>query len=92
MIFFLFRVVGPKKAKLDEAIESLKEKQALLAEAQAKLAELNMYLQKLQKEYEEKLEQKEELNRKVGETIIQCGQLSLQEKILLLLKILFMVH
>lgn len=59
------RVVGPKKAKLDEALDSLKEKQAMLAEAQAKLAELNMYLQKLQKEYEEKLEQKEELNRKV---------------------------
>lgn len=59
-----YRIVGPKKAKLDEALDSLKEKQALLAEAQAKLAELNMTLQKLQKEYEEKLEQKEELNRK----------------------------
>ncbi|XP_048524356.1 dynein axonemal heavy chain 2 [Dendroctonus ponderosae] len=60
----VWKVVGPKKAKLDEALDSLKEKQAMLAEAQAKLAELNMYLQKLQKEYEEKLEQKEELNRK----------------------------
>ncbi|XP_050296141.1 dynein axonemal heavy chain 2 isoform X2 [Anthonomus grandis grandis] len=60
----VWKVVGPKKAKLDEALDSLKEKQAMLAEAQAKLAELNMYLQKLQKEYDEKLEQKEELNRK----------------------------
>ncbi|KAF7269690.1 hypothetical protein GWI33_017275 [Rhynchophorus ferrugineus] len=60
----VWKIVGPKKAKLDEALDSLKEKQAMLAEAQAKLAELNMYLQKLQKEYEEKLEQKEELNRK----------------------------
>lgn len=59
-----YRYVAPKKAKLDEAMESLLEKQRLLAEAQAKLAELNMQLQKLQKEYEEKLAQKEELNRK----------------------------
>lgn len=65
LIFFL-RVVGPKQAKLDEAVESLKEKQAQLAEAQQRLAEINMTLQKLQKEYEEKLVQKEELNRKVG--------------------------
>lgn len=43
----------------------------MLAEAQAKLAELNMTLQKLQKEYEEKLEQKEELNRKVCMVLIQ---------------------
>lgn len=45
-------------------MESLKEKQRMLAEAQAKLAEINMQLQRLQKEYEEKLLQKEELNRK----------------------------
>ncbi|XP_023311334.1 dynein heavy chain 2, axonemal [Anoplophora glabripennis] len=60
----VWKIVGPKKAKLDEALESLKEKQLMLAEAQSKLAELNMTLQKLQKEYEEKLAQKEELNRK----------------------------
>lgn len=70
-IIWFFRIVGPKKAKLDEALDSLKEKQALLAEAQAKLAELNMTLQKLEKEYEEKLEQKEELNRKVCTVFIQ---------------------
>ncbi|XP_030749874.1 dynein heavy chain 2, axonemal [Sitophilus oryzae] len=77
----VWKVVGPKQAKLDEAIDSLKEKQAMLAEAQAKLAELNMYLQKLQKEYEEKLEQKEELNRKAellklklerAATLVEC--------------------
>lgn len=37
----------------------------MLAEAQAKLVEINMQLQRLQKEYEEKLAQKEELDRKV---------------------------
>ncbi|CAG9772859.1 unnamed protein product [Ceutorhynchus assimilis] len=77
----VWKVVGPKKAKLDEALDSLKEKQALLAAAQQKLAELNMYLQKLQKEYEEKLEQKEELNRKAqllrlklerAATLVEC--------------------
>lgn len=65
MLIVVFRIVGPKKAKLDDALDSLKEKQRMLAEAQMKLAELNMTLQKLQKEYEDKLAQKEELNRKV---------------------------
>lgn len=62
--FEFYRYVAPKKAKLDEAMESLREKQRMLAEAQARLAELNMQLQRLQKEYEEKLAQKEELNKK----------------------------
>ncbi|KAJ8920059.1 hypothetical protein NQ315_011713 [Exocentrus adspersus] len=71
----------PEKSKLDEALESLKEKQLMLAEAQAKLAELNMMLQKLQKEYEEKLAQKEELNKKAellklklerAATLVEC--------------------
>lgn len=66
MALIYFRVVAPKKAKFDEAMESLQEKQRLLAEAQAKLAEINMILQRLQKEYEEKLQQKEELNKKVS--------------------------
>ncbi|KAK4876213.1 hypothetical protein RN001_012635 [Aquatica leii] len=60
----VWKVVAPKKARLDEALSSLAEKQRLLAEAQAKLAELNMMLQRLQREYEEKLLMKEELNKK----------------------------
>ncbi|CAG9819075.1 unnamed protein product [Phaedon cochleariae] len=77
----VWKIVGPKKAKLDEALESLKEKQMMLAEAQAKLAELNLTLQKLQEEYEEKLAQKEELNRKAellklklerAATLVEC--------------------
>ncbi|KAB0795300.1 hypothetical protein PPYR_12139 [Photinus pyralis] len=60
----VWKVVAPKKARLDEAMESLRLQQKLLAEAHAKLAELNMMLAKLQREYEEKLLQKEELNRK----------------------------
>nr|XP_015838947.1 PREDICTED: dynein heavy chain 2, axonemal [Tribolium castaneum] len=60
----VWKIVEPKQMKFDEAMASLREKQAMLAEAQAKLAELNIMLARLQKEYEEKLEQKEELNRK----------------------------
>lgn len=60
----VWKYVGPKVAKLEEVTASLREKQRQLAEAQAKLAELNALLAKLQKEYEEKLLQKEELNRK----------------------------
>lgn len=58
------RYVAPKQERLDAAMDSLREKQRLLAEAQAKLAEINATLLKLQMAYEEKLQQKEELNRK----------------------------
>lgn len=58
------RIVGPKQAKLDEALASLREKQALLAEAQAKLDELSKKLATLQAEYNEKLKQKEQLRLK----------------------------
>ncbi|KAF5308522.1 hypothetical protein FQR65_LT06187 [Abscondita terminalis] len=60
----VWKIVAPKKARLDEALMSLEEKQKLLADAQGKLSELNMMLQRLQREYEEKLSQKEELNKK----------------------------
>jgi dynein heavy chain len=58
-------VVAPKRVKLEEAQEALREKRASLAAAQAKFLELNLYLDHLQKEYEEKLQQKEELKKKV---------------------------
>nr|CAD7438227.1 unnamed protein product [Timema bartmani] len=60
----IYRVVAPKKAKLDEAMSQLRAKQAILAEARAKLEELNERLQKLQKDYDEKLGQKEELAKR----------------------------
>ncbi|XP_071050357.1 dynein axonemal heavy chain 2 isoform X2 [Onthophagus taurus] len=60
----VYKIVAPKQAKLDEAMESLKEKQRLLAEAQAKLAEIQAMLARLEQEYQEKLRQKEELDRK----------------------------
>lgn len=63
---FPFRVVAPKRVKLEEAQKALQEKRISLATAQAKLLELNLCLDRLQKGYEEKLQQKEELKKKVG--------------------------
>jgi hypothetical protein len=58
-------VVAPKRVKLEEAQEALQEKRASLAAAEAKLLELNLYRDRLQKAYEDKLQQKEELKKKV---------------------------
>lgn len=55
----------------------MNEKQRLLAEAQAKLEELNRVLERLQKDYEEKVAQKEELDRKV---IFYCISNTLQKR------------
>jgi len=63
---FPLRVVAPKRVKLEEAQKALQEKRASLATAQAKLLELNLCLDCLQKGYEEKLQQKEEMKKKVG--------------------------
>jgi len=59
-------VVAPKRVKLEEAQKALEEKRVSLATAQAKLLELNLCLDRLQKGYEEKLQQNEELKKKVG--------------------------
>lgn len=61
----IYRIVAPKKARLETALASLAEKQAALAAAKQKLEELSKYLQKLQKEYDEKFAEKEELIKKV---------------------------
>lgn len=60
------RVVAPKKARLDEAMASLKAKQDALASAQAKVAELQAILDKLKADFDEKLLVKEELREKVN--------------------------
>ncbi|KAJ8721187.1 hypothetical protein PYW07_001962 [Mythimna separata] len=60
----IYKIVKPKKERLEEALESLRMKQQILAEARAKLRELSEMIARLQKEYDEKLAQKEELERK----------------------------
>ena len=59
-------MVEPKKLRLQSAERILAEKQRNLADAKAKLQELSDRLARLQTEYNEKLEQKEELRIKVG--------------------------
>jgi uncharacterized protein YsxB (DUF464 family) len=64
VFFSNFRVVGPKKKALDDALESLQEKQAQLSEAQATLTALTEKLEKLQQDYNEKIKMRKELTLK----------------------------
>ncbi|XP_040202767.1 dynein heavy chain 2, axonemal [Rana temporaria] len=57
----IFRVVEPKRARMNAAMAQLAEKQASLAEAQNKLREVGEHLEQLKMQYEEKLAQKEAL-------------------------------
>uniref|UniRef100_F1ST22 Dynein axonemal heavy chain 2 n=1 Tax=Sus scrofa TaxID=9823 RepID=F1ST22_PIG len=63
----LYRVVEPKRVRLNAALAQLQEKQAALAEAQEKLREVAEKLEMLKKQYDEKLAQKEELRKKSEE-------------------------
>ncbi|GAB5580480.1 dynein axonemal heavy chain 2 [Prionailurus iriomotensis] len=60
----LYRVVEPKRVRMNVALAQLQEKQAALAEAQEKLWEVAEKLEMLKKQYDEKLAQKEELRKK----------------------------
>uniref|UniRef100_H2ZI85 AAA+ ATPase domain-containing protein n=1 Tax=Ciona savignyi TaxID=51511 RepID=H2ZI85_CIOSA len=61
----IYRVVEPKRQRLDAAMEQLKEKQASLAEAKRKLEEVTEKMENLKKQ---KSAEKEELKRKAEET------------------------
>ncbi|KAL2765787.1 dynein axonemal heavy chain 2 isoform 1 [Daubentonia madagascariensis] len=63
----LYRVVEPKRIRMNAALAQLQEKQAALAEAQEKLREVAEKLEMLKKQYDEKLAQKEELREKSEE-------------------------
>ncbi|XP_048653960.1 dynein axonemal heavy chain 2 isoform X2 [Marmota marmota marmota] len=63
----LYRVVEPKRIRMNAALAQLQEKQAALAEAQEKLREVAEKLEMLKKQYDEKLAQKEELRKKSEE-------------------------
>lgn len=64
----IYRVVEPKKQRLEAAMSTLREKQNMLAEAQAKLADVEKKMAELKEEYDNKLAQKEELRRKAEHT------------------------
>ncbi|CAG5116906.1 unnamed protein product, partial [Candidula unifasciata] len=64
----IYRVVEPKRIKLNAALAVLAQKREALAEAKAKLAEVEAKLLELKLSYDEKLAQKEELRRKADLT------------------------
>ncbi|TGZ66460.1 hypothetical protein CRM22_005313 [Opisthorchis felineus] len=64
----VYRVVEPKRQRLQQAEAVLREKQEMLAAAQAKLDEVNAQMRRLQQEYNEKMDQKEELRIKAEHT------------------------
>lgn len=59
----LFKVIAPKRAKLDSIMASLKEKEDILQRQQREYYELQKKVQDIQDEYEERARLKEELNK-----------------------------
>ncbi|XP_068978772.1 dynein axonemal heavy chain 2 [Bombus flavifrons] len=57
----LYRIVAPKREKLQAALKSLKEKEQALEEAMQQLQRLQEKLKKLQEMYDAKMKEKEEL-------------------------------
>ncbi|KAA0188249.1 Dynein heavy chain axonemal, partial [Fasciolopsis buskii] len=64
----VYRVVEPKRQRLQQAEAVLREKQELLAQAQAKLDEINAEIRRLQEQYNDKMQQKEELRKSAEHT------------------------
>ncbi|XP_031567025.1 dynein heavy chain 2, axonemal-like, partial [Actinia tenebrosa] len=60
----IYRVVEPKRQRLNQATQQLAEKQAILADAKAKLKEVTDRMEELKRQYDEKSAQKEELRKK----------------------------
>ncbi|XP_034845406.1 dynein heavy chain 2, axonemal [Mirounga leonina] len=73
----LYRVVEPKRIRMNAALAQLQEKQAALAEAQEKLREVAEKLETLKKQYDEKLAQKEELRKKSEEMEVKLERAGL---------------
>ncbi|XP_046574741.1 LOW QUALITY PROTEIN: dynein axonemal heavy chain 2-like [Haliotis rubra] len=72
----IYRVVEPKRQRLQAAQSQLNEKQAALADAKAKLAEVEAKMAELKRQYDEKLAQKEELKRKAEHTEMMLDRAS----------------
>ncbi|XP_055959532.1 dynein axonemal heavy chain 2-like, partial [Patella vulgata] len=72
----IYRVVEPKRQRLNGAMSQLKEKQDALSDAKSKLAEVEEKMTKLKLEYDEKLAQKEELKRKAEHTEMMLDRAS----------------
>ncbi|OAF69166.1 Axonemal beta dynein heavy chain 2 [Intoshia linei] len=72
----IYRVVEPKRQRLNAAQQQLNEKQNQLREAKEKLTEVEQKMKDLKHEYEEKLSQKDELRRKAEHTEIMLDRAS----------------
>ncbi|XP_025155769.1 dynein heavy chain 2, axonemal [Harpegnathos saltator] len=59
----LYRIVAPKREKLQAALESLRQKEAALEEAMQQLKNLHEELERLQQMYDAKMKEKEDLIR-----------------------------
>ena len=70
----VYRVVEPKKKKLESANKQLAEKQASLKDAKDKLREVKEKLEELQRQYEEKLATKEDLKKKAELTELRLSR------------------
>ncbi|XP_046433182.1 dynein axonemal heavy chain 2 [Neodiprion fabricii] len=57
----LYRIVAPKRDKLESALESLRQKESALAEAKTQLQKLREELDILQQTYDQKMQEKEDL-------------------------------
>ncbi|KAK2155716.1 hypothetical protein LSH36_233g08055 [Paralvinella palmiformis] len=72
----IYRVVEPKRQRLNAATSQLQEKQNQLAAAKEKLAEVEAKMAELKKQYDEKLAQKEELRKKAEHTEMMLDRAS----------------
>ena len=67
-------MVEPKKKRLDAAKKQLAEKQASLREAKEKLREVKEKLEQLQKEYQDRLANKDDLRKKAELTELKLDR------------------
>lgn len=61
LINFIYRIVAPKRERLQIALESLKQKEIALEEAMQQLQNLHEQLERLQRTYDAKMKEKENL-------------------------------
>jgi len=60
------RIVAPKKESADAALSDLKQKETELLTAQQKLSDIQKLLLKLKTDFDKKMEEKEQLVKKVN--------------------------
>ncbi|KAI4504209.1 hypothetical protein M0802_000680 [Mischocyttarus mexicanus] len=77
----LYRIVAPKREKLEAALESLRQKETALAEATAQLQKIQEELERLQEMYDAKMKEKEDLIKMARESSGSMSANSLRVKL-----------